>query len=883
MRKGFALFALLLLLSPLFARGGGGCFLPGTLVSTLHGDKPIEQIAVGEEVLSFEGSQVSHSAVSQVYRVERDFYYAVRTECGEVWATAEHLFYVGDSKYIETKDLRSGGTLFILAGSSLSPCKIISVERVDAPTSAYNLQAEGQHTFFANGIAVHNKGGGGGGGGGCFLAGTQVLSPSGAVPIESINPGETVYSFDENGSVSPSVVQEAYAVERSFYYLLQAGGYSVNVTAEHPFLTSSGYVEAQSLKLGDEIYVYSGGKLQPRKITAVSLVFGNITAYNLQVAGGHTFIANGFAVHNKGGGFGGSSHSSGPPPNVFYYDCNKTYDNSTEILQCCKQISAIYTASPSVSSVANLKYPYCACDGSKCNCSNYSEAGTGKFTPVCPFNLAEFLTNALIAIVIAGVGFGFLYWVNKTQPRLLFPAIIVFTVGSGIFLFATGLSGVLFSMLDFGCPAAFIIIWLWVVGSAVFRKGRAGKANSEWSSTTSAPIGKVLDKAKKVSALLSLWSKVDGAWDEQGIKKTAESTFLALQKCWQSRDYTEMKPLLTPSLYGQHLAQLEGMKSRHEINRLDGLKLLDLQLVLAKNFQNKETDEFTAWVKAQAKDTIVDDRTGAKIRGDEGNGVFEEFWTFQRSGKKWLLRQIDQPEEGMEIIGRENYDEQATPGMMAQIYERGAGKAAKADVKTSALREQEEADSGSGMDDIKQKGGRVHRLLNFLYESDKIWNEQNMKDTARYCFIAVNSALERKSLITLSDKVAPELFKNLQASVNQLSAKGQTMQKRNLTVRNVEIVLVRNFSDSSKDEFTAWVAGQAQQVLVDDKTGKDSGGDSYVRDFEEYWTFSRMGNNWLLKSIDAGMAGKKYVSEENVDEGVSTEMLNWYYTKDRTV
>ena len=72
-------------------------------------------------------------------------------------------------------------------------------------------------------------------------------------------------------------------------------------------------------------------------------------------------------------------------------------------------------------------------------------------------------------------------------------------------------------------------------------------------------------------------------------------------------------------------------------------------------------------------------------------------------------------------------------------------------------------------------------------------------------------------------------------------------------------------------------------VLVDEKSGEAVSGDSYVRDFEEYWTFVREGGEWKLAAIDDSMAGAGKVREENVDEGTSKDMLQWYYTKDRAL
>jgi hypothetical protein len=99
----------------------------------------------------------------------------------------------------------------------------------------------------------------------------------------------------------------------------------------------------------------------------------------------------------------------------------------------------------------------------------------------------------------------------------------------------------------------------------------------------------------------------------------------------------------------------------------------------------------------------------------------------------------------------------------------------------------------------------------------------------------------------------------------------------------VEIVLVNNQSDRAKDSFTAWISGQAQNRIVDEKSGAKIGGDSYVRDFEEYWEFRRDGKAWRLASIDRSAAGGGAVLRENADEGTSDDMLKWYYTKERAV
>ena len=998
--KAFAI-AFLLFASLVFARGGGGCFLPGTSVATLQGEVPIENVEVGQMVLSFDGNQIEQSAVSEIYQVERDYYYSIAAGGKTVRATAEHPFYVGGEKFVDASDLRQGDTVYIFSDGRIDESRVDSVSRIEGKTIAYNLRAEPTHTFFASGFAVHNKGG-------CFAAGTLVLTPGGARKIESIKPGESVYSFSEEGIMvsrvgvayevssqgfykinaggssvlatsnhpfltpegyrmadelaageviylhsefglieaqidnvaylqSPSVaynlevegghtffannfavhnkggcfegsteiacvngsvkisdlqpgdivlsfdkkgattqsqVTEKYSLNTSEYYEIATEYSAVKVTPEHPFLTSEGFVEASSLSVGDIVYSLSkNGALIEERVVSKNLFSQPLEVYNLRVGEAHTFFANNFAVHNKGGGGGGGSRSSGPPPNVFYYDCNKRYKDGEELKQCCGQTSSKYIAGVTAAFASTAAYPYCDCVSSKCHCSNVASYFHSKQNiPFCPFDLAAFLLAVLMFAVPLAI-FYFASNIFQKHSSLIIAIAFVFFIGEMIVLNPMGGNTMCI-------PISIITLFIF----AALSKGKTKNlfsGSGEWSSTASAPSDKVKAKAGKVSALLAFWSKIDPAWDEAELKKRATATFLQLQDCWGRREYAKMEPLLAPSLYAQHTSQLEAMAARHELNRMDNLKLLDLQIVLARRFEKKEKDEFTAWFKATACDTIVDDRTGKKIRGDSGMGVFEEFWTFSRDGSEWRLREIDQPEEGMHVIGEESFDEGATPLMMKTLQERAT--TGKTDTTVSAIREQGGETGAPAIGEIKEKGDKIHRLLNFLSQTDRIWDERAMLENARTLFILLNTAVEKRSLEKVQEKILPELLRTIQENLDEMRQNGVVAQKGNLAVRNVEIVLVNNLNDRQKDEFVAWISAQAQNVLVNEKTGKIKSGDIFVRDFEEYWTFRRSGTEWKLAEISTSMKGRKFVASENVDEGTSKDMLQWYYSKERAL
>jgi hypothetical protein len=97
----------------------------------------------------------------------------------------------------------------------------------------------------------------------------------------------------------------------------------------------------------------------------------------------------------------------------------------------------------------------------------------------------------------------------------------------------------------------------------------------------------------------------------------------------------------------------------------------------------------------------------------------------------------------------------------------------------------------------------------------------------------------------------------------------------------VELVLVRNFSDNGKDEFTVRIRAHAQKITK--QNGAVASADDDVVPFEEYWTFGRRDGKWKLKECLPPAGGARMILEENVDEGSSAQQMEWYYSQERAV
>jgi hypothetical protein len=115
----------------------------------------------------------------------------------------------------------------------------------------------------------------------CFAAGTLVQTKSGAVPIEKIEPGDTVLSQNaESGELSFKRVLQTTLGPPTKIVELTIDGESIQCTLGHPFwIVGSGWTLAKDLQVGDSVHALHGAS----KIDGIRTVEDS-PAHNLVVA-----------------------------------------------------------------------------------------------------------------------------------------------------------------------------------------------------------------------------------------------------------------------------------------------------------------------------------------------------------------------------------------------------------------------------------------------------------------------------------------------------------------------------------------------------------------------------------------------------------------------
>ena len=153
--------------------------------------------------------------------------------------------------------------------------------------------------------------------GSCFIAGTKVTMSDGTLKnIEEIVVGDKVKGHKEENTViklDPTLLgdRKLYSFNNKHYFF----------TSEHPFMTEEGWKSIKpektkkrdgvelyeqlkgELKVGDKL-ITDNSAIEITSINSKEINKPDMPLYNFNVSNDNSYIANGYVVHNKGGGGG---------------------------------------------------------------------------------------------------------------------------------------------------------------------------------------------------------------------------------------------------------------------------------------------------------------------------------------------------------------------------------------------------------------------------------------------------------------------------------------------------------------------------------------------------------------------------------------------------
>ena len=871
-----AVFLFFLVPEASWARGGGGCLSEGTRVLTPRGAVAIERLKKGDAVWSVIEGTLQRAEVQALIKAQPEEYLEVVAGDARLEVTPEHPMMTAGGEYRLASWIQVGDKVSLALNGKLNQTAVRFLSRKPAKRPAYNLLVFPGGTFVSENFVLHNKG--------CFLPDSQILKSDGhESPIRSIRRGDEVLGFTPEGRMVRTKVREVIGLEVDEYILLKTDRAVLRVTREHPLYVGRGtFKTVEALKEGDAIFAWDGQWLTEQRIVSLERVRERVQVFNLQTDHPNTFFAGQIAVHNKGGGCfptgtpirtprgqtlieklspGDPVLAMSPEGRMIETRVDKIFATRSLVLSVDTNHGSLRTTTdhplglpggdfvPAGNLRPGQKVLMWADDGIR-SATVLRTRLEGEEREV--YNLSVGWPNTFLAADFVTHNKGGSS--SRSSSSRSSSSRSSSSSGRGS---SSGGDGIV------GFIALFVA--LSVVVLVIFAMAKAKSRAKEENLDFLYGRNKISPKAGKTEKLLAFLSQQDSSLSVEELRKRVDSTFRKLQECWQARRYSPMQPLMMADLFAQHSAQLEGLVRNHEINRIEGLKVEHVDLVNVRYTEKPDQREFTALITASARDYYVDDRTEKFLRGDEAPARFQEFWTFHRLGDQWLLREIEQSGES-DRLKEENFVEMLTDETLRGIYGEVAGK---------------KGEAGPWLEkEAEEKATRIERLLNFLVQTDKLWNRNKMVERAREVFLSVTLARESgdPGRVPVGD-LFPEIAESLRAQILRWQTEGARVEYRNLCVRKAELILVRNYADRTKDEYTVRISAHAQRIIH--KGDHISSEQEYVTPFEEYWTFGRLGEQWKLKEVLPPIVGKKKLVEENVDEDSNQRQLQWYYRQPR--
>lgn len=140
---------------------GGRCFPAGTMILLDNGaEKPIEDIRVGDKVFCYSEDchRVEPGAVTAIFEHEASEFMVFEGADGEVLrVTPEHLLLCAARDFVAAGEWVPPMELWTWRDDWWGLIQLQAVRRIQsAPETVYNFEVSPHHTYFANGVAVHN-------------------------------------------------------------------------------------------------------------------------------------------------------------------------------------------------------------------------------------------------------------------------------------------------------------------------------------------------------------------------------------------------------------------------------------------------------------------------------------------------------------------------------------------------------------------------------------------------------------------------------------------------------------------------------------------------------------------------------------------------------
>lgn len=150
---------------------------------------------------------------------------------------------------------------------------------------------------------------------------------------------------------------------------------------------------------------------------------------------------------------------------------------------------------------------------------------------------------------------------------------------------------------------------------------------------------------------------------------------------------------------------------------------------------------------------------------------------------------------------------------------------------------------------ITPRAKATRAILKFLSYTDNWFERKYVTDVADEAFRLVKEALEARSVRGLERRVTPDLLEELRQEIQTLRRNREGHIFGRVEVTDVTVLHVEVPAGKERHTFTALISARSKDYFVDEETDEVVRGDRKTYAYQEFWTFRRSENRWLVELI----------------------------------
>jgi inner membrane protein import complex subunit Tim44-like protein len=154
------------------------------------------------------------------------------------------------------------------------------------------------------------------------------------------------------------------------------------------------------------------------------------------------------------------------------------------------------------------------------------------------------------------------------------------------------------------------------------------------------PEWRIAGRSKATKAILKFLSYTDNWFDRKYVIDVADEAIRLVKEAIEARSVRGIERRVTPDLLEELTTETKRLRRDQEVHVFGRVEITDVNVLHVEAPTGKDNHTFTALISAKSKDFVEDEETGEILHGDKKTYAYQEFWTFRRTEKRWLVELI---------------------------------------------------------------------------------------------------------------------------------------------------------------------------------------------------------------------------------------------------